>query len=67
MRKNAQDQQVRSLILENSVVPPAHAQRVFVKYITLAARGLEEPQNSQELLTVSVDLTKFVGPLPFSV
>jgi len=28
---------------------------------TLAARGLEEPQNSQELLTESVDLTKFVG------
>jgi len=34
---------------------------------TLAARGLEEPRNSQELLTKSVDLTKFVGPLPFSV
>ena len=34
---------------------------------TLAARGLEEPWNSQELLTESVDLTKFVGPLPFSV
>ncbi len=36
---------------------------------TLAARGLEEPQNSQELLneSESVDLTKFVGPLPFSV
>jgi hypothetical protein len=34
---------------------------------TLAARGLEEPRNSQELLTESVDLTKFVGPLPFSV
>jgi len=33
---------------------------------TLAARGLEEPRNSQELLTESVDLTKFVGPLPFS-
>ena len=33
---------------------------------TLAVRGLEEPQNSQELLTKSVDLTKFVGPLPFS-
>jgi hypothetical protein len=33
---------------------------------TLAARGLEEPRNSQELLTKSVDLTKFVGPLPFS-
>ena len=33
----------------------------------LAARGLEEPRNSQELLTESVDLTKFVGPLPFSV
>jgi len=34
--------------------------------VTLAARGLEEPRNSQELLTESVDLTKFVGPLPFS-
>jgi len=34
--------------------------------ITLAARGLEEPRNSQELLTEFVDLTKFVGPLPFS-
>jgi hypothetical protein len=34
---------------------------------TLAARGLEEPRNSQELLTESVDLTNFVGPLPFSV
>jgi len=34
---------------------------------TLAARGLEEPRNSLELLTESVDLTKFVGPLPFSV
>jgi len=34
--------------------------------LTLAARGLEEPRNSQELLTESVDLTKFVGPLPFS-
>jgi hypothetical protein len=33
---------------------------------TLAARGLEEPLFSQELLTESVDLTKFVGPLPFS-
>ena len=33
---------------------------------TLAARGLEEPRNPQELLTESVDLTKFVGPLPFS-
>ncbi len=30
---------------------------------TLAARRLEEPRNSQELLTESVDLTKFVGPL----
>ncbi len=29
---------------------------------TLAACGLEEPRNSQELLTESVDLTKFVGP-----
>jgi hypothetical protein len=26
-----------------------------------------EPRNSQELLIKSVDLTKFVGPLPFSV
>jgi len=37
----------------------------FLK-VTLAARGLEEPRNSQELLTESVDLTKFVSPLPFS-
>ena len=34
--------------------------------VTLAACGLEEPRNSQELLTESIDLTKFVGPLPFS-
>jgi len=47
---------------------------------TLAARGLEEPRNSEELLTESVGavhfsglimlfreyLSKFVGPLPFS-
>jgi hypothetical protein len=33
---------------------------------TLAARGLEEPRNSQELLAESVDLTKLVEPLPFS-
>jgi len=34
--------------------------------VTLAARGLEEPRNSQELWTESADLIKFVGPLPFS-
>ena len=32
---------------------------------TLARRGLKEPRNSQELLTESIDLTKFVGPLAF--
>ena len=36
------------------------------RLFTLAARGLEEPRNSQELLTESVDSTKLVGPLPFS-
>jgi len=44
----------------------SNSDRIPIKK-TLAARGLEEPRNSQELLTESVDLTKFVGPLPFSV
>ncbi len=30
-----QDQQIRSIILENSVVPPAHAQRVFLEIFTV--------------------------------
>ncbi len=44
-----------------------HQQNSAGVHQTLAAHGLEEPRNSQELLTESVDLTKFVGPLPFSV
>ena len=44
-----------------------HQQNSAGVHQTLAARGLEEPQNSQELLIKSVDFTKFVGPLPFSV
>ncbi len=33
---------------------------------SLRVAGLEEPRNSQELLTEFIDLTKVVGPLPFS-
>jgi len=52
---------------EREFFVPARTDLGVKLLIPLAARGLEEPRNSQELLTESVDLTKFVGPLPFSV
>ncbi len=37
-RKNAHDQQIRSIILQNSAVPSAHVQRVFFFFSSLIRR-----------------------------